>query len=147
MSNPDRSSRKRLIFPAMLLITLVTFFLTGYGIALATQSVLLHLPLILQHAGTNSTPTPTVTVEPGKVLIVDFAFQPAEITVHVGEKVEWENTGQMNHTATSDTGVWDSGVLATDQKFSFTFTSVGDYPYHCLLHPSMTGIIHVVPNP
>jgi plastocyanin len=93
------------------------------------------------------TPTSTVSVGPGKVFIVDFAFQPAEITIHVGEIVEWENSGQNNHTTTSNTGVWDSGALAPDQKFSFTFTSVGDYPYHCSIHPNMTGIIHVVPNP
>ena len=168
MSSPNRPRRKRFIFPMMFLITLAAFLLTGYGIALATQSPLLpsiYLPLIFRSAGSpvvetstptatatitltpTSTPTPTITVEPGKVSIVDFAFQPAEITIHVGEKVEWENTGQMNHTATSDTGVWDSGVLAPDQKFSFTFDTVGDYPYHCTLHLNMTGIIHVVPNP
>ena len=177
MSNPIRSRRKRFIYPMIILITMAIFSLTGYGIALATQSALLpslYIPLILQQAGNpivetstptatatgtastptqtgtptqTQTPTSTVSVGPGKVLIVDFAFQPAEITIHVGETVEWENTGQINHTATSNTGVWDSGVLAPDQKFSFTFTSVGDFPYHCSIHPNMTGVIHVVPNP
>ena len=92
--------------------------------------------------------TPTAIVGPGKVLIVDFAFQPAEITVHVGETVEWENASTLvTHTTTSNTGIWDSGLIAPNQKFSFTFTSVGNYPYHCSVHLDMTGIIHVVPNP
>ena len=84
---------------------------------------------------------------PGKVVIVDFAFQPAEIIVHVGETVEWENASlKMNHTTTSKTGIWDSGSLAPNQKFSFMFTSVGDFPFHCSIHTTMAGIIHVVPN-
>lgn len=90
-------------------------------------------------------PSPTPVAGDGKVRIVDFAFQPVEITIHVGKSVEWENTGQFSHTATSDTGVWDSGFLAHNGKFSFVFNTPGDYPYHCSLHPGMTGIVHVVP--
>jgi plastocyanin len=154
------------------LITLATFLLAGFGNALATRSALLpslFFPLISHGGGTSTTTatvtgtltatstrtatpartsTPTSIVGPGKVVIVDFAFQPAEITVHVGETVEWENNSlMMNHTTTSDTGIWDSGSLAPNQKFSFMFTSVGDYPFHCSIHSTMTGIIHVVPNP
>lgn len=165
MSNPNRSRRIRILFPMVLLITLAAFLLAGFSNVLATQSALfpsLFLPLILQAslpgAGTStstatvtptqtSTPTPTAVVGAGKVSIVDFAFQPASITIHVGESVEWENTGAFNHTSTSDTGVWNSGALAPDQKFSFPFNSLGNYPYHCSLHPDMKGIIHVVPNP
>jgi plastocyanin len=178
MFNPNRSRRKRYIFPMILLITLATILLAGYGTTLAARSALLpplYLPLIFRNAGnpvvgtSTSTPTatgtvtatptqtstptqtlaptPTVIVGPGNVLIVDFAFQPAAITIHVGEKVEWENTGAFNHTTTSDTLVWDSGQLAPNEKFSLTFTSVGDYHYHCSNHPDMKGIIHVVLNP
>jgi len=90
-------------------------------------------------------PTPTGVVDPGKVIIVDYAFQPAELTVHVGEIVEWENTGVVDHTTTSNTGVWDSGPLAPNQKFQFQFTTVGNYPYHCSYHAEMAGTIIVVP--
>jgi plastocyanin len=153
MSGPNRSRKNRILFFMTLLITTATFLLAGFGNALATRSALLpslFFPLVYHGASTPvvETVTPTAIVGPGKVVIVDFAFQPAEITVHVGETVEWENNSlMMNHTTTSDTGIWDSGSLAPNQKFSFMFTSVGDYPFHCSIHSTMTGIIHVVPNP
>jgi plastocyanin len=154
MSDPNRSPRIRFLFIVVLLTVAAVFFLAGYGNALATRSALstpMFIPLIFQNADLSITatpsPTPTSVVGAGKVSIVDFAFHPAAITVHVGESVEWENTGAMNHTTTSDTGVWNSGTLTPNQKFSFVFNSVGDYPYHCSIHPSMTGIVHVVPNP
>jgi plastocyanin len=33
--------------------------------------------------------------------------------------------------------------LDTDQKFSYTFTKSGTYPYYCLIHPKMEGKIIV----
>lgn len=79
--------------------------------------------------------------------IVDFGFRPAELAIPAGTTVEWVNTGNAPHTATSDTGVWDSGVLASRPsgggRFRFTFTDPGAYPYHCAVHPSMGGTIVV----
>lgn len=117
---------------------------TGTKTATATRTV---TPTKTNTPTKTIKPSPTPVVGAGNVLIVDFAFQPAEITVHIGEKVEWENKGLASHTTTSDTGVWDSGTLAPDNKFTFVFNTLGDYPYHCSFHPDMTGIIHVVPNP
>lgn len=31
-------------------------------------------------------------------------------------------------------------------SWSFTFTKAGDYQYHCVLHPFMRDIVHVVEN-
>jgi plastocyanin len=90
-------------------------------------------------------PTPTALEDYGYVTIVDYAFQPAVMTIHVGAIVEWENIDPVDHTATSDTGVWDSGTLAPNQKLQFQFTAAGNYPYHCSFHPDMTGMIIVVP--
>jgi plastocyanin len=47
------------------------------------------------------------------------------------------------HTVTSDTGVWDSGTLATGQSYSHTFDQPGTYPYHCAIHPFMKATIIV----
>jgi plastocyanin len=33
--------------------------------------------------------------------------------------------------------------MDTDNSFSFTLTSAGDYKYFCSLHPHMTGMIKV----
>src|ERR1700731_198629 len=46
------------------------------------------------------------------VSIVDFMFSPATITVPVGTTVTWTNmsASDSDHTTTSDTGLWDSGL-------------------------------------
>jgi plastocyanin len=79
--------------------------------------------------------------------ITELAFTPAEFTIQQGASVTWLNAmdGTL-HTTTSDTGVWNSGVLSTSQSFTFTFTSLGDFAYHCEIHPMrMKGVVHVVP--
>src|SRR2546429_8639283 len=45
------------------------------------------------------------------VIIQDFSFSPATVSVHVGSTVQWTNKGPSPHTATSDIGIWDSGTL------------------------------------
>jgi plastocyanin len=88
------------------------------------------------------TPTPTATPS-GPVVNVqaaDFQFVPKVITVTIGTTVRWTNTGQVAHTATSDTGVWDSGNLDPSQQFSYTFTQVGVYPSYCKYHGAPGGI-------
>jgi plastocyanin len=56
----------------------------------------------------------------------------------------WSNTDSAaNHDIVSDTGVFDSGRLGTGDSFRFTFSARGTYPYHCALHPGMTGTIIV----
>lgn len=90
--------------------------------------------------------------QPGKrpnatfdVSIVNFQFQPASLTIHIGDTVTWtNNTAMTDHTSTSDTLVWDSGTLTPGQSFSFTFNSLGVFPYHCNIHHSMTASITVV---
>ena len=42
-----------------------------------------------------------------KVSIGDLAFAPANITVHVGDTIEWDNTDFVDHTATAKNGDWD----------------------------------------
>ncbi|MHA2405009.1 MAG: plastocyanin/azurin family copper-binding protein [Candidatus Kariarchaeaceae archaeon] len=60
--------------------------------------------------------------------------------------VEWRNRDGVIHTSTSDNGVWDSGPLAEDETYTYTFTLEGVYPYHCSPHPWMVDTI-VVGNP
>jgi len=80
---------------------------------------------------------------PTAVSIVDFAFQPATVTVPVGGTVTWTNRGNAPHTSTSRTGVWDSGRLTSGQSFSFTFRQAGSFAYFCMIHPQMTATVVV----
>jgi plastocyanin len=76
------------------------------------------------------------------VTIDNFTFSPPELKVKVGDTVTWTNHDDIPHTIVS-AGKYRSKTLDTDDKFSFTFTSAGDYKYFCSLHPHMTGMIKV----
>jgi len=77
--------------------------------------------------------------------ITRFAYGPAEITIKPGTQVTWINHDQIPHTVTSKDkgGVLASQALDTDDRYSYTFTKVGDYAYYCTVHPFMTGMVHV----
>jgi plastocyanin len=77
-----------------------------------------------------------------KVTIDNFTFSPAELKVKVGDTVTWTNHDDIPHTVVS-AGKFRSKAMDTDNDFSFTFTSAGDYKYFCSLHPHMTGMIKV----
>jgi plastocyanin len=78
-----------------------------------------------------------------EVKIDNFVFGPAAITVPVGTTVTWINRDDIPHTVVSTEKVFKSKVLDTDEKFSFTFTKAGEYPYFCSIHPKMTGKVVV----
>ena len=75
--------------------------------------------------------------------IEDFAFVPGTITIKVGTTVTWTNKDSVGHTATSDDGVFDSGMLSKGSSYSFTFTTAGTYGYFCKPHPYMVATIVV----
>jgi plastocyanin len=80
---------------------------------------------------------------PAEVKIDNFSFGPAAITVPVGTSVTWVNRDDIPHTVVSTEKVFKSKVLDTDEKFSYTFTKPGEYPYFCSIHPKMTGKVVV----
>ena len=80
---------------------------------------------------------------PAAVKIDNFSFGPQTITVPVGATVTWTNGDDIPHTAVSTGGVFKSKVMDTDEKFSYTFTKAGTYPYYCTIHPKMTGQVVV----
>ncbi len=78
-----------------------------------------------------------------EVKIDNFSFGPATITVAPGTTVTWVNHDDIPHTVVSTDSVFKSKVLDTDEKFSFTFTKAGTYPYFCSIHPKMTATVVV----
>ncbi len=78
-----------------------------------------------------------------RLRIVDFAFRPRRLEVPKGTRVRWVNRGDVSHTTTSTTGVWDSGVLQPGETFSRVFRTRGTFRYRCTIHPDMTGRIVV----
>ena len=80
---------------------------------------------------------------PPAVVIKDFMFAPASLTVHAGSTVTWSNLADEPHTIVSDTGLFRSGAIDTKETFSYKFDKPGTYHFLCSIHPKMTGTIVV----
>ena len=78
-----------------------------------------------------------------EVKIDNFTFNPQQVTVKVGTTVTWTNDDDIPHLVVSQTPLFKSNALDTNDTFSFTFTTPGSYAYFCSLHPHMTGSIVV----
>ncbi len=89
------------------------------------------------------TPTPACPPVIRSVYMINFQYQPQTITITQGSTISWFNEGPYTHTTTSDIGVWNSGTLNPGQSYQFIFNTPGTYPYHCAIHPTMTGTITV----
>jgi amicyanin len=77
------------------------------------------------------------------VVIDNFVFEPARVTVKVGTIVTWINHDDIPHTVAAKDRAFKSKVMDTDQSYSFTFSTPGEYSYFCSLHPHMVGTIVV----
>jgi plastocyanin len=77
------------------------------------------------------------------VKISDFVFSPPALTVKAGTTVTWTNEDDAPHTVDATIGTFKSGVLDSNERFSFTFTAPGSYKYFCALHPHMIGTVTV----
>jgi len=88
---------------------------------------------------------PTMEEEPevagNKVLIENYKYEPAEITIQVGESVTWINKDAVRHTATGDG--FDSGLFGKDQSVTLVFEEAGTFEYICTPHPYMEGTVIV----
>jgi len=88
---------------------------------------------------------------PGCEKTPEGCWDPMIATVDVGGKVIFSNTDQNgSHTFTSGTpfegpsDVFNSSLLFTDGSYEWIATNVGEYPYFCMIHPWMEGLLVVV---
>ncbi len=79
------------------------------------------------------------------VSISGLAFNPANVTVNVGDSVTWTNNDAgIQHTVSSDSGSeLGSGAISSGATYVHEFNSAGTYTYHCDIHPTMTGTVVV----
>jgi amicyanin len=77
--------------------------------------------------------------------IENFKFAPPTLTVTAGTSVTWKNEDDSPHRIGDKNGTFVSAALDTDGTFSHTFTTPGEYPYICTIHPFMVGKIVVKP--
>ena len=94
-------------------------------------------------ASPRATANDQASMASAEVVIDNFVFGPQTVTVPIGTTVTWTNRDDIPHTVVSTEGVFKSKVRDTDEKFSYTFTKPGTYPYYCSVHPKMTGTVVV----
>ena len=114
---------------------------------------------------TNPQDTTKVTIVPGASVQANTRnFEPKDARGAIGlaNRVTWTNTDNVPHTVTSDDGYKDQtngpfnsleqqdsvpgGYLLPGKSFTFIFTKVGTYSYHCEPHPWMQGKVDIVEN-
>jgi plastocyanin len=78
------------------------------------------------------------------IAIIDFAFEPAEQTIAIGDTITWQNDGNEPHNVIDAEGGWESPTLLNGQTYAFTFATAGTYTYYCSIHSGMLGTIIVV---
>jgi plastocyanin len=166
-TNLNRSKKVYALICGLMAAAMILGACTGQN-AQAQGSIALYLPLAAKDSGVMNTPTPTVTATvtptavptatrtpvptepPSEVSMAGFSFVPATLTVPDGTTVTWSNDSSFNHTVTADNGMFDSGVVAPGDTFSFTFDTPGNYLYYCVLHGGpggigMSGMVIVTP--
>ena len=76
-------------------------------------------------------------------------FIPATVTIGVGGMVTFSNNDTAAHTSTAGTpadgpsGAWDSSLVMMNSAYTTPALDAGEYPYYCMVHPWMTGLIIV----
>jgi plastocyanin len=88
-------------------------------------------------------PSVAETSDTAKIVVKDFMFNPTPLTVKAGSTVTWTNMDDEPHTVVSDTGVFKSGGMDTNESFSYKFDKPGTYHFTCSIHPRMVGTIVV----
>ncbi|MBX3530599.1 MAG: cupredoxin family copper-binding protein [Rhizobiaceae bacterium] len=75
------------------------------------------------------------------VEIKGMKFNPAAVTVKVGDTITFTNADAAPHTATADDKSFDTGRLSKGQSATVTISAAGDHAYKCLIHTMMKGSV------
>ena len=100
------------------------------------------------HTEVTITPAPG-SGAPGCETTAEGCYIPKEATVDVGGKVIFSNTDTAAHTFTAGTaaegpsGAFDSSLVIAGSSYEWTATTAGEFPFYCMVHPWMAGLIVV----
>jgi len=99
----------------------------------------------------------TITPDPGSgeptddCIDVEYGcYTPGTATIDVGEKIIFSNTDSAAHTFTSGAVtddivglVFGDKMMMSGDSFEWTPDTAGEFPYFCMIHPWMDGLIIV----
>ncbi len=113
-------------------------------------------------------PTPTAVVEaiageddaeignqpppPQNIALVNFEFNPADLTIPAGTQVTWTSQDNAPHNVTFVDGSLETENFFAGESAEFTFTDPGTYVIYCTIHGDAAGndmasVITVVEQP
>ena len=124
-----------------------TIAIGSFFVLFAIAAGMVASPAFADHP-TATVSTPAGTSVPG-CEETNECYIPYEVTVDVGGEVTWTNDDSAAHTVTGGSaaegpsGVFDSSLFMAGTTFSHKFEEVGVYPYFCMVHPWMEGIVTV----
>ncbi len=106
------------------------------GLALAAMFLVLQAFLL----------TPPASAATQQVMMQNYAYGPAALTVRVGDTVTWMQHDQAPHdvVTTSAPVAFRSPRLSAGQSWSYKFTKPGTYSYYCSVHPDMRATVTVL---
>lgn len=79
--------------------------------------------------------------------IVDFDFEPNELSITAGDTIAWTNNGARPHTVSDRGGAFDTGPIQPGARDGVTFSVPGTYYFFCRINPGrMNGVITVRPG-
>jgi plastocyanin len=82
-----------------------------------------------------------------QIEISDTSFAPVEIVIPRGTEITWLNKDDEEHSIKNslpESFLFESGRIAPEGSYSFSFTQRGTFEYLCTLHPQeKKGIIIV----
>jgi plastocyanin len=87
--------------------------------------------------------TSTITIPQGATAQNVQHYRPNPATVAPSSQVTWDNKDSAPHTATALDDSFDTGTIQPDASGSATVPAQGRIPYHCTIHPWMTGTVTV----
>jgi plastocyanin len=96
---------------------------------------------------------PTLSIPQGASVQGNPSYEPATLSVKVGDTIQVQNKDQSPHTVTSGKSLedpnkgkdFDTSIISpsASAKISTASLKSGQYPFHCELHPYMTGTLKV----
>jgi len=99
----------------------------------------------LAGCGGSGSSTPTSPSSTSVIITINgingnMSFSPEIASVKVGQTVAWHNADSITHAIAQDGGGFATGTIAGGTtSAAVTISATGSLPYHCTIHPSMTG--------
>jgi len=76
-----------------------------------------------------------------RVQIAGMGFHPPRLHLAPGDRVIFTNADAARHSATADSGLFDSGPIGAEQSAQITCARPGIHTYFCATNPHMTGTL------